>query len=123
MRIFKTRHFAKWADKHALDDALLITAVYEIAMGMVDTSYGSYLYKKRIATRGRGKSVSVRTLLALRVNDRAFFLYGFEKNERDNISSKEKLAYKILSKSIVAFTEQEIEQRLLEGSLLEVEYE
>ena len=42
--------------------------------------YGGFLYKKRIATKGRGKSGSVRTLLALQMNNKAYFLYGFEKS-------------------------------------------
>lgn len=123
MRIFKTRHFAKWADKHIVDDSLLIIAVYDMAMGLVDTDYGGFLYKKRIATKGRGKSGSVRTLLALQENNMAYFLYGFEKNERANISSKEKAAYKLLAKSLLGLTEKNIDERLQEGSLLEVMHE
>lgn len=123
MRIFKTRHFAKWADKHIVYDSLLIIAVYDMAMGLVDTDYGGFLYKKRIATKGRGKSGSVRTLLALQENNMAYFLYGFEKNERANISSKEKAAYKLLAKSLLGLTEKNIDERLQEGSLLEVMHE
>ena len=123
MLIFKTRHFAKWADKHGVDDSLLITAVYDIALGLVDTDYGGFLYKKRIATKGRGKSGSVRTLLAIHVNNKAYFLYGFEKNEQANISHKEKAAYKLLAKSMLGLTAKDIIERLQEGSLLEVKNE
>lgn len=123
MRIFKTRHFAKWADKHKVDDALLIAAVYDLAIGLVDADYGGFLYKKRIATKGRGKSGSVRTLLAVQISNKAYFLYGFEKNEQANITLKEKAAYKLLAKSMLGFTTKNINERLKEGSLLEVKYE
>ena len=120
MRVFKTRHFSKWARKHAISNKLLISAVSEMSEGLIDADYGGNLYKKRIATKGRGKSGSVRTLLALTVNGRAYFLYGFEKNERSNINYREKRAYKTLANALLAFTEDEIKQRLEEGSLIEV---
>lgn len=121
MRVFKTRKVAKWARKHSIDDGLLVTAINEMGVGLIDADYGSHLYKKRIATRGRGKSGSVRTILALRVNERAYFLYGFEKNERTNITDKEKSAYKTLATAVLAFNKNDIEERLRAGSLIEVE--
>lgn len=42
-----------------------------------------------MALPGRGKSGSTRTIVATRFAGMLFFLYGFEKNERDNISGKE----------------------------------
>lgn len=121
MRIYKTRHFTKWARKHSIGDGLLVDAVNEMTTGLIDADYGGDLYKKRIATRGRGKSGSVRTLLALRVDERAYFLYGFEKNEQSNINVREKRAYKALARSMLAFNKEDLEERLKAGSLIEVE--
>ena len=41
--------------------------------------------KLRVARPGQGKSGGYRTLLAYRKSERSVFLYGFAKNERDNI--------------------------------------
>lgn len=120
MRIFKTRQFARWAGKHGIDNMALIKAVEEIANGLIEADYGGSLFKKRIATRNRGKSGSIRALLACKVDDKAVFLYGFEKNERDNISAKEKSAYKLLTRAVLAFSNEEISERLKDQSLIEV---
>ena len=58
-----------------------------------------------------------------KISNKAYFLYGFEKNEKANISNKEKMAYKLLAKSMLGFSTKNINERLQEGSLLEVKYE
>lgn len=88
MRIFKTRHFTKWMRKSGLTDDLLVQAVTEMQQGLIDANLGSGLFKKRIGIAGRGKRGGVRTLVATNKDDRWFFVYGFEKNVVDNISSK-----------------------------------
>jgi hypothetical protein len=47
------------------------------------------VYKKRVALPGKGKSGGARTLVAFRKGEHTFYLYGFRKNERANISPKE----------------------------------
>jgi hypothetical protein len=86
---YKTKYFGRWAKKADLTDRALLSAVEEIRRGLVDADLGGGLLKKRIALPGRGKSGSTRTILATNRNDRWFFVYGFEKNERENISSTE----------------------------------
>jgi hypothetical protein len=88
MRIFKTRHFTKCTRKSGLTDDLLVQAVTEMQQGLIDANLGSGLFKKRIGIAGRGKRGGVRTLVATNKDDRWFFVYGFEKNVVDNISSK-----------------------------------
>ena len=53
--------------------------------------------KKRVALGGRGKSGGVRALLAFKLNDIAFFMYGFAKNQWSNISDKDLKALKLLA--------------------------
>jgi hypothetical protein len=122
MRIFKTRAFQHWLSKLSLVDESLINAVYEIEQGNVDANLGGNLYKKRVALPGRGKRGSVRTLLAVRHGDKAFFLYGFEKNQRDNITEKEAKAYKLIAKTILAYTDSELNKRLNDESVIEIKH-
>jgi hypothetical protein len=44
------------------------------------------LIKQRVARKGQGRSGGFRTVIAYRAGTRAVFLFGFAKNERDNIS-------------------------------------
>lgn len=61
----------------------------EIETGLVDAELGGQVVKKRGPLEGRGKRGCARTLLAYRQGDKAFFVYGFTKNERDNIDASE----------------------------------
>lgn len=118
--IYKTRQFNRWARKADLLDHLLYRAVMEIRQGLVDADLGGGIIKKRIALPGHGKRGSTRTLLATNRNDRWIFVYGFEKNERANISETELDALKFLADDLLALTEKQISEALDKGSILEV---
>lgn len=123
MRIYKTRQFDKWAGQEGLTDPALIAAVAEIENGLLDADLGGHVVKKRVALPGRGKSSGARTLLAYRLGDRAFFVYGFAKNERDNIDGKELKALKQLAAIQLGLTPAELAHALREGKLIEVNHD
>ena len=122
-RIFKTRQFANWMSKAELTDTLLYSAICEIEQGLIDAELGSGIIKKRVALKGKGKRGSVRTLIATNKNNRWFFIFGFEKNERDNINEKELKYLKQLASSLLKITEHEIRIALENKTLLEVSHE
>ncbi len=121
--IYKTRHFNRWARKAGLSDQALCRAVTEIRQGLVDADLGGGIIKKRIAMPGHGKRGSTRTLLATNRNDRWVFVFGFEKNERANISDNELEALKLLADDLLALTETQISKAVGKGTLLEVRNE
>ena len=88
MRVFKTRWFHRWARKERLSDEALVSAVGEMEQGLIDADLGGNVYKKRVAFPGRGKSGSTRTIVAYRVEDKAFYMYGFAKNKRNYSAQK-----------------------------------
>jgi hypothetical protein len=88
-RVFKTRYFSRWMRKTELTDSALCAAVSEMAAGLIDADLGGGVVKKRIGLPGRGKSGGARTLVATTRGSRWFFVFGFEKSERANISAKE----------------------------------
>jgi hypothetical protein len=47
------------------------------------------LIKQRVARPGGGRSGGYRTVIAYRASQRSVFLYGFAKNERDNVDDRE----------------------------------
>jgi len=79
--------------------------------------------KKRIALPGRGKRGSTRTLLATNWDNKWFFVFGFEKNELENISEKELATLKMLAKDLLGMTAAQIKVAVGEGILVEVENE
>ena len=121
--IYKTRNFARWARKTGLTDSLLETAVLEIYRGLLGADLGGGIVKKRIALPGRGKRGSTRTLLATNRDDRWFFVFGFGKNERKNISELELATLKKIAKDLLGLSDTQIAVAVGEGSLVEVEHE
>ena len=65
--ILKRRGFARWQDGESLSDAALCKAVDEMEKGLIDADLGGFLYKKRVARPGGGKSGGYRTLLSARI--------------------------------------------------------
>ncbi|MCC5634097.1 type II toxin-antitoxin system RelE/ParE family toxin [Nostoc sphaeroides CHAB 2801] len=120
MKIYKNRTFDRWARKEGLNNLSLCNAVNEMAAGLYDADLGGGLFKKRIAKPGKGKSGGFRTLVATNNEDRWFFIFGFSKNERSNIDSYEEEALKMLSKQLLAYTHDELEQAKNSNALIEV---
>ena len=98
MPIYQTKTFARWAKKSGLQDAELYVAAQEVAAGQVEAALGGNVFKKRVALPGGGKSGGSRTLIAIKKSKHAFFLYGFEKNERSNIKTSELATLKSAAK-------------------------
>ncbi|HIJ80431.1 MAG TPA: type II toxin-antitoxin system RelE/ParE family toxin [Desulfuromonadales bacterium] len=121
--IYKTRHFNRWAGKTSLSDDLLLRAVEEMTNGLIDADLGGGVFKKRIALPGRGKSGSARTLLATNRDDRWIFILGYEKNERANISDKERDALRMVAKDLLGLSAGQLQKTVNEGALVEVCYE
>lgn len=120
MQILKTKGFHKWADKEGLSDPSLIEAVKEMQRGLVEADLGGQVFKKRVALQGRGKRGGSRTLLAYRQADKAFFIFGFAKNARANISSKELKALKLLAGELLSYDKQMLAMAIKAGELIEV---
>ncbi|MFN8577938.1 MAG: type II toxin-antitoxin system RelE/ParE family toxin [Candidatus Sericytochromatia bacterium] len=123
MRIFKTKWFNKWSIKECIDDNSLCNAIKEIENGLIDADLGANVYKKRIAKKGKGKSSSVRTILAFKINNKSFYMYGFAKNKMDNINNKELEALKLLASILLNYSDKQIEIALEKGELVEIIYE
>ena len=70
---------------------------------------------------GRGKRGSSRTLVAFKHGDKAFFIYGFAKNERANISSKELQVLKLLAKELLNYSAKALVKATQAGELIEIE--
>lgn len=121
MRVFKTHRFAKWAAAEKLTDTVLAGAVAEIVQGLVDAELGGQVVKKRVALAGKGKRGGIRTLLAFKQGDKAFFVYGFAKSERADVSAKELRALKLLARELLSYTKPALAKAVKAGELIEVD--
>ncbi len=123
MKIIKTKLFSKWANKNDVSDQSLLDAAKEIEIDRYDANYGGGVIKKRVASKWRGKSSSVRTIVAFKKGSNCFFIYGFEKSEKSNISTTEEKAFKIIAKALLTYSTSELATKIADSALIEVEYE
>lgn len=82
---------------------------------------GGHIVKKRVAIANRGKSGGLRTIVAYKFANKAFFVYGFAKNARANISSDELKALKYLANELLDYNDYDLRKALKSGVLIEVE--
>lgn len=62
----------------------------------------------------------LRTLIAFKQGDKTFFIYGFAKNERANISEAEEKALKLLAKELLGYSDAGLVKAVKAGELIEV---
>jgi len=123
MKVYKHRVFLKWAKDEGLDDHLLKEMINEIEVGLFEANLGSGLYKKRIAKKGFGKSSGYRTLIAFKQDDKAILMFGFAKNNRENITDAELMSLKKLAQYYLPAIPAVIQNAIKIGELIEVIYE
>ena len=116
----KLGYFNRWAKDEKISDATLNSAIEELKRGIVEANLGGHVYKKRIAIQGRGKSVGVRTIIAFKIDNHFYFMYGFAKNKQANISNDELKTFKTLASEFMSYDESVIENAIKEGVLYEV---
>ena len=119
-RVFKTRHFLRWMRKTELSDPALCQAVVEMKQGLIDADLGGGIVKKRLALPGRGKSSGARTLVATNRGNRWIFLFGFEKNDRANVTTQELEALKKIASDLLKLTPKDLDVLVTQGELQEI---
>ena len=120
MRIFQNKAFIRFAKKAGIGDAVLCEAIRNAERGLIAADLGGGIIKQRIARPGQGKSGGFRTLIVFRAGARAFFVYGFAKNEMDNIGQDELVALKKLATALLAYDDKAIARVIASGTLAEV---
>ena len=120
MRIFKTKPFARFADHEEIADAELCDAIRRAEEGLIDTDLGGGVIKLRLARKGQGKSGGFRSIVLFRRGERAFFVYGFAKSDRDNIRRDELKAFRKLAGEMLAYDDKALEAALKNGTIMEI---
>jgi hypothetical protein len=112
VEVLKRKDFERWQTSEKLADSALCEAVREMESGLIDANLGGFLYKKRVARVGGGKSCGYRTVLSARIGSRYVFLHGFSKDERR--------ALQFAGKAFLDLSAAGLAKALVVGVLLEV---
>src|SRR5882724_8068083 len=104
--------------KCGLTQEALCLAISEMEKGLIDAELGGRVVKKRVPLPGRGKSGGTRTLVATNKGSLWFFVFGFEKAERANVSLRELEALKALAADLLKLSSPELD-RLVDNEVLE----
>jgi hypothetical protein len=123
MQIFKTRWLARFARREQIADKSMGEAIERAERGIIDADLGGGLIKQRVARQGYGRSGGYRMMVAYRANGRAVFLYGFAKNERDNIAPDELQSLREIAADWLAANTAKIAQAIEEEALQEIDYD
>ncbi|HTX77282.1 MAG TPA: type II toxin-antitoxin system RelE/ParE family toxin [Terracidiphilus sp.] len=120
MRIFLVRSLARFVRRENISLVRLREAIARAEKGSIDADLGGGLIKQRIARPGSGRSGGYRTIIAYRSGSRAVFLYGFAKNERDNIDSDELVELRKVGANWLNAANETLASALEDGALKEV---
>lgn len=120
MRVFKTRWLGRFAKRQRITDASLLEAIERAERGIIDADLGGGLIKQRVGWTGQGRSGGFRMVITCRTEDLAVFLYGFAKNERENIDPYELEDLRLIAADLLAANEAGFKQIVAQGDLTEI---
>ncbi|WP_461246881.1 type II toxin-antitoxin system RelE/ParE family toxin [Treponema sp. R6D11] len=120
MRVFKNTWFHRFANKEGITDSELLEIVDKLEAKQADANLGGDVYKVRVARLGEGKSGGHRVIVYFKSEFRTLFAYGFSKSDRGNVDQGELRAFKIRAKDVFSLTDEQIENRIKNGTLIEI---
>jgi hypothetical protein len=120
VRIFKTKWLARFARQEGIADASLWDAIMRAERGLIDADLGGGLIRQRVARQGKGRSGGYRMIVAYQAQGRAVFLFGFAKNERENIEPDELVFLRRLAENWLGADAARIRKEIEGGNLKEI---
>jgi hypothetical protein len=122
VRVFKTKWFTRYARRERISNHSLGEAVKRAERGIVDADLGGEVIKQRVPRAGQGRSSGYRLLVAYRSGERAVFLYGYAKNERENIEDDELATLRDIAAGWLEADAKGLERALDMGFIQEISY-
>ena len=119
-RTFKTKTFARFADREGMDDTTLCEALLRARRGLIDADLGGGVIKQRIARKGQGRSGGWRTIMLFRQGELAFFVYGFAKSSRKNLRRNELESFRNLADKMLTLDQADLKVAMANGTIIEV---
>ena len=78
------------------------------------------MIKQRLAREGKGRSSGYRSLILFRRADRSIFVYGFAKNEIDNINPRQLKAFIELANEMLAYDNKALNAAMADQTIVEI---
>jgi hypothetical protein len=120
MRIFCSKWFARFARHERISRESLRNAIERAERGLIDADLGGGLIKQRIPRQGKGRSSGYRVIVAFKMRDLSVFLYGFAKNELENIEADDLTTLRELASEWLAADTERITLAIAQNELQEV---
>ena len=120
MRIFKNAWFERFARKQNISDKAIAQAIERAEQGLIDADLGGGVIKQRVARPGQGKSGGFRTVILYRTTERAFFVYGFAKSDRDNIDEDDEGQSRKAAGYVLGLSDEQLAVLIGKGQFSEV---
>lgn len=117
MNAFESRWFKRWSKKNGLKKVDLLDALKRTINGSGVVNLGGNIYKIRVAKNGQGRSGGFRTILIFKKGKRSLFIYGFEKNDQDNIDKGTLADYKKFAVTFLNYTDDDINRLVNNGTI------
>jgi len=121
MKKLTTKWFKKWAGKVRLSNQNLLDTIKNLESGLSVSDLGGNLFKVRVKREHGGKSSGFRTIIVYKSGERAIFLYGFGKNEKNNLDQSELRYFKKLGQDLLALDATDLEQAISKKVLFNLE--
>jgi hypothetical protein len=120
LRVFKTIAFARFARRERIADSTLRAAIDRAESGLIDADLGGGVIKLRLARPGQGRSGGFRTLAAYQADWVSVYLYGFAKNDRDNIDDGQLRELRKAARFFFSLTEEDLDLAVKQAKLTEI---
>ena len=116
MNVYMVRKFEQFLNKEKIEIEHILAIVTKLEKGLLRTSLGGNVY--RIRTQSRNKSLRIG--VAYRKKDRAIFLLGINKGDRENFTPSQIEGMKNLSKVYLPLSETQMAVLVKNRKLIEV---
>jgi len=121
MKRLTTKWFKKWSKKVKVSNQNLLDAINDLEAGLSTVDLGNHLFKVRVKREHSGKSSGYRTIIVFKADDIAIFLFGFGKNEKENINKNELQYFKKLANDLLSLSSEQLERAISQKALLNLE--
>ena len=121
MKKLTTKWFRKWSKKVNLTNQDLLDTVQNLEAGLSVSELGGNLFKVRVKREHSGKSSGFRTIIVFKSKERAIFLYGFAKNEKENIDKSELSYLKKLGNDLLSLDSIQLKLAISKRVLFDLE--
>ena len=115
--------FDRFARKNNIAIAELLAVINRTEKGLIDASLGGHIIKQRIARPQQGRSKGYRSIIVYQQSTKAFFVYGFAKGDKDNITASEEAVFKTMAPYLLSLSATQLQQLIKQGDFKEIGHE